>query len=518
MLQFSFHQITNPVIFRRLLVIVALTGWVWLPHAKSQSYCQKIIGPSDLILRGSAATADNGVILLSGNGVYLKLDNAGQVVWDHQITPLADEFFSEIIALSNGNFMLLETSGHRFEISPSGDVLDHWDFTDSQMSSWSLFSMTETSDGGLALVGSAIPRGNLSRGTNNLYLVKIKPDETVDWTSELGDWNHALGNKVIETANQKLIVVGQNASQIQSYGTKVFIASFLSDGTLETGRFIDHYPHAAIGRDIVKINNGFLLLGGTYLYKLDNQGIPIEAKKFNGIRPAEFLKYSNGDIYIVGQSSFLQGDLIVTRLNSQGVIQNSANYGSISNVHLGQHISRTSSNGLVVSSWLYDFSGTLSVPFQPSDLVVVKPDANGQACCLIPHTVALINDLEWDHYSDNTFRHGWGRSISGYRSESSFTVSAVSSCPSSRIAVEEEDEQQEIKLFPNPASDQLNIELPESLSTGVLSIFDLTGKLVLQTQIEHTRKSIDISRLAPGFYTVQLNSSTVLHHASIVVE
>lgn len=57
-------------------------------------------------------------------------------------------------------------------------------------------------------------------------------------------------------------------------------------------------------------------------------------------------------------------------------------------------------------------------------------------------------------------------------------------------------------LYPNPAGDQLHIEIPAG--KGVLEITDLTGKIILILPVDNQLKiSWDISTLAPGAYFVR---------------
>ena len=60
------------------------------------------------------------------------------------------------------------------------------------------------------------------------------------------------------------------------------------------------------------------------------------------------------------------------------------------------------------------------------------------------------------------------------------------------------------KLFPNPSSDVVMIDLSNNVPTNV-RILDRTGKVVLQQNITSVNNSIDVSQLTQGAYTVVLN-------------
>ena len=60
-----------------------------------------------------------------------------------------------------------------------------------------------------------------------------------------------------------------------------------------------------------------------------------------------------------------------------------------------------------------------------------------------------------------------------------------------------------IRIYPNPAIGQLQIDLPVGESTTQLSIYDMRGRLVLNTVLS-TSESVDISSLPSGLYTLHL--------------
>lgn len=67
----------------------------------------------------------------------------------------------------------------------------------------------------------------------------------------------------------------------------------------------------------------------------------------------------------------------------------------------------------------------------------------------------------------------------------------------------------DIKIYPNPASDVLNISLPpNSLGKYKITITDLTGRAMLQTQFDggNTNKQIDLKSLQTGIYIISVDA------------
>ena len=63
-----------------------------------------------------------------------------------------------------------------------------------------------------------------------------------------------------------------------------------------------------------------------------------------------------------------------------------------------------------------------------------------------------------------------------------------------------------IIIHPNPARDQINIELPRHAGTTEINVFDMRGNLVLSKQEEKHHFTIDIHHLPKGIYIIKANS------------
>jgi Secretion system C-terminal sorting domain len=76
----------------------------------------------------------------------------------------------------------------------------------------------------------------------------------------------------------------------------------------------------------------------------------------------------------------------------------------------------------------------------------------------------------------------------------------------------------EVFMFPNPASDVINIyRNDEGVEKASLIVFSLDGKLILQTDIENQTKFIDISQLGDGLYYFQYTISTGIVTRKILI-
>lgn len=77
-------------------------------------------------------------------------------------------------------------------------------------------------------------------------------------------------------------------------------------------------------------------------------------------------------------------------------------------------------------------------------------------------------------------------------------------CPSGTVLIESKIKK-EIILFPNPATDIINIEVINELSAN-LKIHNILGQLVELTEIKNGKNQINISNLPIGIYNISINT------------
>lgn len=75
-----------------------------------------------------------------------------------------------------------------------------------------------------------------------------------------------------------------------------------------------------------------------------------------------------------------------------------------------------------------------------------------------------------------------------------------------------------IAMWPNPASDQLNIALPSSAQTANVQIFDAQGRVVANTLVTSTTQNIDITAFEAGIYTVRVACDEQVFVQKVIVE
>ncbi len=64
----------------------------------------------------------------------------------------------------------------------------------------------------------------------------------------------------------------------------------------------------------------------------------------------------------------------------------------------------------------------------------------------------------------------------------------------------------EIKVYPNPTSNYVTVHFSKVMEKPAYFLFDLSGRIIEQKNIESTDAKIDMTRFAGGSYILKLNS------------
>jgi hypothetical protein len=59
-------------------------------------------------------------------------------------------------------------------------------------------------------------------------------------------------------------------------------------------------------------------------------------------------------------------------------------------------------------------------------------------------------------------------------------------------------------VFPNPASDNINFELPSGMTISLLEILNIEGTIVKSQRINNHQNTINVSDLTSGMYVIRM--------------
>ncbi len=86
------------------------------------------------------------------------------------------------------------------------------------------------------------------------------------------------------------------------------------------------------------------------------------------------------------------------------------------------------------------------------------------------------------------------------------------------VGITEEDNNWEVRFFPNPATDVVNLFIENrNFFRLEVSVIDITGKVVITQQLQGKKHLLDVSALQSGLYTIQINDGVNAHSEKVVI-
>ncbi|MBT8258922.1 MAG: T9SS type A sorting domain-containing protein [Bacteroidia bacterium] len=65
-----------------------------------------------------------------------------------------------------------------------------------------------------------------------------------------------------------------------------------------------------------------------------------------------------------------------------------------------------------------------------------------------------------------------------------------------------------VRIFPNPANGLLNVNFPQGIESGNLTIYDITGQRVIESVLTEADNTIEVSALSQGVYLLKLETDS----------
>jgi hypothetical protein len=72
------------------------------------------------------------------------------------------------------------------------------------------------------------------------------------------------------------------------------------------------------------------------------------------------------------------------------------------------------------------------------------------------------------------------------------------------------------RIYPNPSNGMVTVNLPATSATGSLKIYDVTGQLVLMTDLKEKNNQIDLSSYSNGIYLLELEQNGALSRIRLI--
>ena len=485
---FMVQKIKTMWLKKILLYILLLSAIIVNAQAPKKFYCRYGGNGYD---EGNDVkqTLDGGYIIVGstssiGQGntdmYLLKIDSMGQKVFEKTFGGVSNEIGKSVVQLSDSSYVMAgytSSSGvggydvFLVKADKAGNLIwqktiggTDWDFANS---------MNATADGGFIIAGTTYSYGH---GNADGFVIKTDANGDTTWTKTFGGLKDDEFKSVIQTSDGNYTLTGYTKSFNDSLGDGWIIRidqNGIATYTTSVGGL-----YSDVLNDVIELTNTNLyFVGSNKSYKNGTNTVNwrYSINSSNGFVLDDYIGNTNTERYN-SSAVGLNGTIISVGYNNYVGASSDANIhvytpnlGYISYFPFGVEntdelfsISKTKDKGFVSVGTCFGNTSLLK------DILFVKTDSLGQ----------------------------YGNSIIGIE--------------------EKEQVKLVLEIYPNPASDYINIKISNHKNYKKIhyQITDLNGRVVLSSTINEFIKSVEISTLSDGLYLLQIFDSNKLLSSS----
>lgn len=453
------------------------------------------------VIAGGAKSSDGNATANFGLSDFwiVKTNSGGNLQWQKSYGGPENDIAYSIQQTSDGGYIVAgETKSNSGQVSGNYGEKDFWviKINASGDLQWQknfggsnddiAKYVRQTKDGGYIVIGSTssnngdVVSGN--RGMTDVWLLKLDPSGNLQWEKTYGGSHIDMGNSIELTAD----------------GGYIFAATSKSTNDQITGN------HGDSDYWIVKINSSGIIewqksLGGTG----SDEGYSVKQTTDGGYIVLGGSRSNNGDV----TGNHGNYDYWLVKLDVSGNIQWQKSHGGALYDH-GRSVSQTSDGGYILAGYAMPLDMEGVTPIGSNDYLVIKTDASGEAKW--QRTFGGLTD-DYALTAKQTFDGGYiicGYSAAVNNSPANYDYWVIKLL-SSQLSTAENNINN-IKLYPNPAKNFVNIEnLPNNVT---LSITDASGRKIFNQQYSDKKISVNTSELINGTYILHIE-----HHGKSVL-
>lgn len=464
-------------------------------------------GTGDEIVSQLIQTSDDGFLIVGGSssndfdaiqnhggydGLVIKTDSSGNIVWNKCFGGSQDDQIFCVVQTNDGGFLLgggaksndgdltSNIGGYDVwivKISDSGSI--EWQKTYGGTQSDAAYSVIIDNFGNYILLCRTFSNDSNvtgNHGNGDLWVIKIDSAGHLIQQKCLGGSNSDYAFSMTSIANNYYILA----------------TTFSYDGDIPLNHGLDDLWLVVIDNNLNIIRSR--CYGGT----LDDFGYGINSMNNETLEIVGHTYSNDGDIY--GIADTVMGNYLWLELDTLGNIIHSINYGGASSDE-GRNISPKNNGNFIISGASASMNGQVSGSHGGSDFWILETDPTGnilQENCFggfgsdYPYDLKLTNDgglVVAGHTSDNS------GNVSGfYGGFTDFWVLKLSDISNST----ETTYSNKLEIFPNPAVETITIQ--ECKLNTSIKLYNLEGRLLVQTIANNNKIEIPLHSLDPGIY------------------
>lgn len=399
-------------------------------------------------------------------------------------------------------------------------------------------SIQQTSDGGYIVAGeSSSINGDVTgnHGNADYWIVKLDSSGNIQWQKSLGGSNRDAANSVQQTSDGGYIVAGEsnstNGDVTGNHGNSDYwIVKLDPSGTIQWQKSLGGSLHDAANSIQQTSDGGYIVAGGAsssngdvthnngnddfWIVKLDSLGTIQWEKSLVGnlADTAQSIQQIEGGYIVAGPSNsqnsevpttFGTSNYCIAKLGSNGNTLWQKHFGG-SNNDYAYSTQQTPDGGYIVAGGAQSVDGDVIGNHGNNDFWIVKLSSSG----IIEWQKTLGGSAFDDAYSIKLTNDG-GFIIAGITQSADGDVTGYHGNGDAWIvklgaflSTTESNIKNNIKIYPNPAKDFVNINNLPSEST--ISITDASGRKISSKKYSGKNVSLNTSGLINGNYIIQV--------------
>lgn len=477
------------------------------------------------ILAGSSFSEDSGNKTEKGKGdldyFLWKMDEEGREEWQKSFGGSGSDHLYCVNLTYEGGYILggssnSPKSGDKkdenyglddfwvLKLNPAGE--EEWQFTLGGKGQDILLSIQETPDHGFILGGTSdsgigensaenpYEKAEACRGSMDFWVIKLSENGAMEWQRSLGG----------------------------SYYDLLRAIQIVPDGYLLGG-----YSNSPVGGDKTEESQG---VGDFWLIKLDLKGEELWQKTLGGdgddqlyaLTVSEEAIYlggsSNSSEYVKSEKDRPNTDYLLFKLDLEGEMRWVKNY-DLGKTDLLSAMQRTRSGNLILGGYaLSETYGEGNDRKGIDDYWVQKIDTEGKVLWK-----KTLGGKQSDRLQNVVVSRDGGYILAGTSdSGKGRDKEAAGQGRDDYWIVKLRDQESEIgasqllELYPNPATDYVNVLFHKDLEQARLQVVDLSGAVVLETELHQRLTPLGIQQLQTGVYIIQIETENEKFNSKLI--
>jgi hypothetical protein len=489
--------------------------------------------PGGYFILGTTESNDGDISFFNGiiDGWLIRTDSAGNIIWEKTYGGSSGDGFRRIFPDNSGNYILVGGSGSSdgdvsynpypgsesfwiVKIDIEGNII--WDKIVGGSYGDKIWNASSTLDGGVVAMGQTTSNNghvSVSYGGKDTWFVKLSAEGEVEWDYTIGTDFFDIGQAIIQTSDGGFLA-GSNSIMLEgsvgnitcippSYGYVTgVLTKFDADMNVQWQHCYGGNNHDAIS-GILELDDGYVFVGSSestnmpghkgyndvWVVRIDFDGNIIWQKVYGGSRfeaAGNIFATDDGGFIVVGNTQSNNGDVSgnhsisehytdiwMFKINSVGELQWQQCFGGGGREEIYRGVVRKSDNNFVIAG-VTNYGPSYDVGCTPYGGNIVDRDF-------------WVFEIVMDD-----------------------TTSAITP-PASAGG---------IKVYPNPATTEFWLQLPENMQflKAQIELYSPTGKLLYKAQPSGEFHKIETAHLPPGLYLIRLWDGEKWRTEKVVVE